>query len=87
LLECFETIQQGCGWNSVSIRVEWIDKVSWRWRIPLFPEFLNRLMPLTDTLYSVLQKEITTVVSVRQHLQRFCRAIGGVREGLTHMPF
>jgi hypothetical protein len=44
-------------------------------------------MPLTDTLYSILQKEITTVVSVRQYLQRFCCAIGGVREGLTHMPF
>jgi hypothetical protein len=44
-------------------------------------------MPLIGTFYNVLQKEITTVVSVRQHLQRFRRGIVDIREKLTHMPF
>jgi hypothetical protein len=44
-------------------------------------------MLLIDTLYKILHKEITTVISVRQHLQMFCCAIGDIREEVTPMPF
>jgi hypothetical protein len=88
LLEWSETIQQGCGWDSVSIRelsglIRFLEDEEFLY----FLDFFNRLMLLIDTFHNILQKEITTVVSVRRHLQKFCYAIGDIREELTHMPF
>jgi hypothetical protein len=85
-----------CVWNNstqlwmrfiVDKRIEWIDNISGGWRISLFHRFFNRLMLLIDMFYNILQKKITTVVPVMQHLLMVYHTVSDIREELTHMPF
>ena len=87
LIECFEIIQEDGSWDSVSIReATGLKHFLEDEEFNFFLNFFSRIMPLVEMFYNILQKRVTTVVLVKEHLRKFCDNISNIRNEISDSP-
>jgi hypothetical protein len=87
LIDCFEIIQEDDSWDSTPIReatglIHFLEDEEFNF----FLDFLNRIMPLIEMFYNILQKKVTTMLLVKEHLRQFCYNIRNFRTEISNSP-